>query len=90
MTWSQTVDTCPSRVDTRFTHDFLTNEPIELQTSVWGQNGEEFHQQSNWNGPIHMTHVCHMSDAHVSFGMVQCFIFMTILYLLIPLSYRQV
>ena len=72
------------------TRDFVTSEPIELQTSVRGQNGVEFHQEFNGYGPRHVTYVYHVSYARFLFGMVQCSIFMTILYLLIPLSYRQV
>ena len=79
-TWYPTRDTCPSRVNPWFTHDFVTNDPIELQTSLRGQNGVEFHQESNGHGPKHVTCVLHVSpqDFHV------------ILQLLIPLSYIQV
>ena len=43
--WSPTRDTCPLSVNTWFIHDFVTNEPIELQTSVRGQNVVEFHPE---------------------------------------------
>ena len=55
--WSQTRDTCPSRVCHVSTRDFLTSDPFELQTSVRGQNGVEFHQESNGHGVRHIAHV---------------------------------
>ena len=35
----------------------VTSDPFELQTSVRGQKGVEFHQKSDGHGPIHVTHV---------------------------------
>ena len=55
-------------VSTRDLHVFfITSEPFELQTSVRGQNGVEFHQESNEQGPRHVTRVLHVStrDLHV-------------------------
>ena len=48
---------------------FLTSEPIELQTSVRGLNGVEFHQESNGHGLRHVTRVRLVStrDLHVIF-----------------------
>ena len=43
------------------TRDFLTPDPFELQTSVSGQNGIEFHWESNGHGPRHVTRVLHVS-----------------------------
>ena len=43
------------------TRDFLTSDPFELQTSVRGQNGVEFHQESNGHGPRHVARVRHGS-----------------------------
>ena len=56
--WSQTRDTCLTRVDTCL---FLTLLPDELQGSVRGQNGVEFRQEFNGHGPRHLTFVRHMS-----------------------------
>ena len=66
-TRSQTRDTCPSRVDTWFTRDFVTPDSFELQTSVRGQNRVEFHWESNGHGPRHVIRVRHVStcDLHV-------------------------
>ena len=64
--WSQTRDTCPSRVDTWFTRDFVTPDSFELQTSVRGQNWVEFHQESNGHRPRYVTRVRHVTtrDLH--------------------------
>jgi len=56
------------------TRDLLTPGPFELQTSVMGQNGVEFHQKSNGHCPRQVTHVRHVSDVPFLFGTVQCFI----------------
>ena len=50
-----------SRVRHVSTRDFLTSDPFELQTSVRGQNGVEFHWESNGHGPRHVTRVRHVS-----------------------------
>ena len=36
---------------------FLTSLLVDLQTSVRGQNGVEFDQESNEHGPRHVTHL---------------------------------
>ena len=56
----QTRGTCPACVYTWFTRDFLTSDPFELQTSVRGQNGVEFHQESNGHGVRYVTRVRHV------------------------------
>ena len=56
-TWSQTRDTCPSRVDTC---PLLTLLPDELQRSVRGQIGVEFHQESSGHSLRHM--ICEPFD----------------------------
>ena len=57
-TWSQTRDTCPSRVDTC---PLLTLLPDLLQRYARGQNGVEFCQEFNGHGPRHVTCLCHVS-----------------------------
>ena len=44
-----------------FTRDWVTFDTFELETSVKGQNGVEFRQESSRHGPSYLTHVLHMS-----------------------------
>ena len=57
---------------------FGTPDPSELHTSVRGQNGVEFHWESNEHGVRHMAHVHYVSDVCFLFGVVQCSIFLII------------
>ena len=60
---SKPCDTCPSRVDTWRTHDFVTPEPFELHISVRGQKGLEIHQK--FNGHVPSAQPCETCPLHV-------------------------
>ena len=53
--WSQTHDLCPTHV----IHDCVTFDPFEVQTSVSGQTGVEFHQEFIVYIPRHTTTAVH-------------------------------
>ena len=69
-TWFQTHNMCLPRVDTC---SLLTLLPNGLQTSVRGQIGLEFCQESNGHGLRHLTCVLHRSNMWFTFGLLGYF-----------------